>query len=409
MKKAFELLFPIIGICVLLYFIRSTKNDQTILDKAATTTVVKGDHKESSVQDPAQEFGHLVKKVDKGIQPGFILYPSVGDYKVRLLDLDANVVNEWAVDAMRARLLSDCSLLVVHGSKVGKDHEHWGGLINTVRRYSWEGEVLWEYTAPERIHHDIRLTSKGNYLMPYKQMIDANLFRQHRSVPKHVKEIKSDRVVIVDGQGDTLWDWQAHQHLDLSSCGQMTCSDQHNQTGWTHLNTVSEIPENKWYKAGDTRFKPGNIMIMLRNWWQPLIIDRESKKVVWSYEGDYRGGLSGGHEAVMIPEGLPGAGNILVFDNGRKKHQGESIVLEINPTSNQIVWKYEDGKKFFSHSAGMAQRLANGNTFISQDADGYRAFEVDPEGEILWEFQGVQRTSRVRKYGIDHCSRLSKL
>ncbi|MFN2920502.1 ArsR family transcriptional regulator, partial [Escherichia coli] len=58
--------------------------------------------------------------------------------------------------------------------------------------------------------------------------------------------------------------------------------------------------------------------------------------------------ISGQHDAHLIPEGLPGAGNLLVFDN-----QGDagypsvqrglvsgSRVLEIDPLKKQIVWQY---------------------------------------------------------------------
>jgi hypothetical protein len=41
--------------------------------------------------------------------------------------------------------------------------------------------------------------------------------------------------------------------------------------------------------------------------------------------------------------------------------------------------------KFFSHYISAAQRLANGNTMITEGADG-RVFEVTADGEIVWEY-----------------------
>ncbi|RMG39810.1 MAG: thioredoxin, partial [Candidatus Dadabacteria bacterium] len=171
---------------------------------------------------------------------------------------------------------------------------------------------------------------------------------------------------------------------------------------WTHVNTLQLLPANQWYKRGDERFKPGNLLIQPRNWWTFIIIDRESGKAVWEYHGHYRGGISGGHDAHMIPEGLPGAGNILVFDNGTETHKGESIILEINPHTNEIVWKYEDGTHFFSKTRGAVQRLPNGNTFISEDLRG-RCFEVTKEGKIVWEYISPVEINRARRYPLEYC------
>jgi hypothetical protein len=58
--------------------------------------------------------------------------------------------------------------------------------------------------------------------------------------------------------------------------------------------------------------------------------------------------IVGQHDAHLIAPGLPGAGNLLVFDNqGEAGYprvsvgvQPRSRVLEIDPVSKQIVWEY---------------------------------------------------------------------
>jgi hypothetical protein len=44
-----------------------------------------------------------------------------------------------------------------------------------------------------------------------------------------------------------------------------------------------------------------------------------------------------------------------------------SRAIEINPATNEIVWKYQDypSWNFFSPRMGIAQRLANGNTLLT--------------------------------------------
>jgi hypothetical protein len=41
--------------------------------------------------------------------------------------------------------------------------------------------------------------------------------------------------------------------------------------------------------------------------------------------------------------------------------------------------------RFFSHYVSSAQRLPNGNTMITEGADG-RVFEVTTGGDIVWEY-----------------------
>jgi hypothetical protein len=64
-----------------------------------------------------------------------------------------------------------------------------------------------------------------------------------------------------------------------------------------------------------------------------------------------------------------------------------SPVLEVDPSTREIVWKYvgEPILGFYSFMISGCERLANGNTFIAEGATG-RLFEVTPEGETVWEF-----------------------
>ncbi len=88
----------------------------------------------------------------------------------------------------------------------------------------------------------------------------------------------------------------------------------------------------------------------------------------------------------MLPNG-----NVLVFDNGLNRSNTFmtfSRVLEIDPSSNEVVWKYLDRSSagsLYSPIVSSAQRLPNGNTLILEGLWG-RMFQVTPEGEIVWEY-----------------------
>lgn len=120
-----------------------------------------------------------------------------------------------------------------------------------------------------------------------------------------------------------------------------------------------------------------------------IIISHETGDVVWRIGPDFAGNreeslgqFAGQHHVHMIPWGLPGAGNVLVFDNGGASGYGGtteatsaptrysrtySRVLEFNPITIEIVWQYGDGsgENFYSQLISSAQRLPNGNTLIA--------------------------------------------
>jgi hypothetical protein len=164
---------------------------------------------------------------------------------------------------------------------------------------------------------------------------------------------------------------------------------------------MAPIPENKWYDAGDERFKPGNILLNARNINTMYIIDKNSKQVVWEGTHNYNGGMSHSHEPEMIEKGRPGAGNIILFDNGlfttNRVHTGQTYIVELNPVTRDVVWVYETegyaNIKFFSKTMGSQKRLPNGNTFIAEDNTG-RLFQVKPDKSIVWEYVNRGGTTR---------------
>ncbi|RMG39781.1 MAG: hypothetical protein D6719_12510 [Candidatus Dadabacteria bacterium] len=376
---------------------------------------------------PDEDTGRYLKINRKGkVYRGFTLLPLSGNDQVWLLDNAGRVVHGWNVDADRARLLPDGHILVIHGSKFRAGVKPWKQLRPTIAEYDWDGKLVWEYIAEDVIHHDASRLENGNTIFLVKVNLPDSLLEAVRSPYRRLVGLRGDIVLEVDQQGREVWRWQSWDHFDLNYCGIRTCEERIKMYGggvkkgkkralrklrdWTHFNTVSVLPDNRWYRAGDKRFKPGNVLVMPRNFWQMYIIDRNSGEIVWKYRGTYRGGLSAAHDPKMIPEGYPGAGNIIVLDNGAglREGQNESMVLEINPSNGRVEWKYEDGKNFFTRTRGGIQRLKNGNTLISSDMTG-RVFEVNRQGEIVWEFRAPHPTSRATRYGLNYCPQFKAL
>ena len=209
----------------------------------------------------------------------------------------------------------------------------------------------------------------------------------------------------------------------------------------TYCNNVNWIGPNRWYDAGDERFHPDNIISDIRILNTSFIIDHRTGDIVWrmgpDFEADKKlqdiGQIVGQHHVHMIPRGLPGEGNILLYDNGGQAGlgrptpcaptgyynatRGHSRVLEIDPVRMEVVWSYNDRKREFADNAetqafadllysqycSSADRLPNGNTMITEFACG-RVIEVTPEREIVWEFINPgDMVFRAHRYPYDWC------
>ena len=238
--------------------------------------------------------------------------------------------------------------------------------------------------------------------------------------------------------GDIVWQWSPHEHFDelgFDAAAKESLRKNPNLRGpgvgalgsasgegtgdWLHINSLSLLGPNRHYDAGDERFHPDNLIWDAREANIIAIVSKKSGKIVWKlgprYDGTDAerrlGWVIGQHHAHLIPQGLPGAGNLLVFDNGGWAGYGApnpgaphglktalrdySRVLEIDPTTLEIVWQYTpkeagfvvplDAARFYSPFISSAQRLPNGNTLITEGSDG-RIFEVTAEHEIVWEY-----------------------
>jgi hypothetical protein len=131
----------------------------------------------------------------------------------------------------------------------------------------------------------------------------------------------------------------------------------------------------------------------------------------WGNPVAYRGGgpemrqLFEQHHAHWIPADRPGAGNLLVFNNGSPREErawssADEIALPVDAQGRyaapredgllgpeKALWSYTAPKKeeFFSSFISGVQRLPNGNTLICE-GETRRVFEVTKEGAIVWEW-----------------------
>ncbi len=315
---------------------------------------------------------------------------------------------------------------------------------------SWDGEEEWSFNNWDdngtgvmmaRWHHDFE--REGNpvgYYAPGQDFVDKGktllLAHKNKVIPEiSDKELVDDVMYEVDWDGNlTGFEWHPADHFEEYGFSESARENiyenpsYHEDRGigdWLHLNTLSVLGKNHWYdETGDDRFHPENIMSSSRGANFIFIFSRATGEVVWQVGPDFIGGkpehklgqFVGQHNPHFIPHGLPGAGNVLVFDNGGTSGYGGSgfprysrqysRIVEFNPVTLEIVWQYgaESGDEFFfSHNISNSQRLPNGNTFINEGANG-RIFEVTVDKKIVWDivspFAGPMGPRVYRSYRI---------
>ena len=124
------------------------------------------------------------------------------------------------------------------------------------------------------------------------------------------------------------------------------------------------------------------------------------------------------HNPHWIAPGLPGAGNILIFNNGNEfggfERDYSSVVEVVPPVDGagyrlnpdlafapaEPAWAYTAAtpSDFFSGYISGAQRLPNGNTLICDGIHG-TFFEVTPAGRTVWKYINPMTNNGLLRQG----------
>jgi hypothetical protein len=362
-------------------------------------------------------------------------------YGAVLIDMNGNVVNRWqGLDGFPNKMLPGGHIM---GSTGVRNFKYgYQDMVDLVEA-DWYGNTVWKFDKYElvkdprqaprwmaRQHHDYQREGNpvGYYVpgMEPKAGGGKTLILCHKNLENpriSDKLLVDDTIIEVDGRGKITWEWVCSEHYEEMGFTPNAKKTIRRNPGtkpagggvgdWMHMNSMSTLGPNKLYDNGDKRFHPDNIIWDGRQTNITAIIDRKTGKIVWQL-GPYFtanktlrkiGQIIGQHHAHMIPRGLPGEGNILLFDNGGAAGYGSpnpgaptgfdnarrdfSRVLEFDPATLEIKWQYPPqgpgSSRLYSSFVSSAQRLPNGNTLITEGNSG-RIIEVTAEQEIVWEY-----------------------
>lgn len=320
-----------------------------------------------------KQLGLTLYKPDKAY-PGYTLFAPMLGTDVYLIDMRGNTVHRWQMPyrpALYGCLLENGHIL--YAGRTGRIPADVGGGGGIVIEVDWEGNILWEYVE-DTLHHDFCRMANGNTMVLGLELVPTDVARRIKGGKpgtEHERGIWCDYFREVTSNGKVAWEWHAYEHLSTELDVICPFETRHE---WGHANTCEVLPD-------------GNLMTSFRHLDTVAIVDKGSGEFIWKWG---RGELGHQHDPNPLENG-----NILIFDNGWHSLQStpahlttaRSRVVEVNPKTNEIQWKYETrpGWDFFSYFISGAQRLPNGNTLICEGMTG-RLFEVTRDGEVVWEY-----------------------
>ena len=318
------------------------------------------------------------------------------------------------------------------------------GGTGAIQRIAWDGTLIWEFdyaSVDALMHHDIEVLPNGNVLMMAWEVKtaeeaiaagrDPDLLRDDVLYPEVILEIEP---VGATG-GNIVWEWRVWDHLSQdydSAADNFVAVGEHPELIDLNFIEATRAPtgEGDWNHMNSIDYNEelDQIILSVRQFSELWVIDHSTTTEEaashsggnrgkggdllyrWGNPQAYRAGdasdqqLFVQHDAQWIEPGLPGAGNILIYNNGTGRPEGAySTADEIVPPVDELgnysltpgqaygpqeqVWTYKapNPTDFYSLFISGVQRLPNGNTLIDDGGHG-NFFEVTANGKTVWRY-----------------------
>ena len=390
------------------------------------------------------------------VSPGVTVIDPGGRRPIFLINTDKEVIGQFEGDYYSFMQLLPNGNILGSSNLYSEVFRDGGGYTGCIEEYEPDGTLVWRFALESDDyvhHHDVHKLPNGNFLaVVWERVSVAEAIELGRN-PEHVAENGDfwfDGLVELNPHtAEIVWEWSFRDHIiqdfDPSKANYGVIADNPGKLDinainfrndgsvsddWTHVNALD------YNEALDQIIISSNYM------WEVYVIDHglsafeaqgDAGDILyrWGNQKNYGRGddddtkLFAQHDVHWIPDGLPGAGNIMIFNNGSDPERPYTTVVEITPDMNadgsynlgedgtygptEPSWEYvpAEGEEFFSWFISGAQRLPNGNTLVNHGSDG-RQREVTADGEIVWEYQydddadGPHMTFRAYRYAEDH-------
>jgi hypothetical protein len=369
---------------------------------------------------------------------GYVLISALFGTGTWLIDTRGRVIEDWQSQYTPGTgiYLRNNGNLLRAGNLVNPDFAV-GGRGGIVEEFDWDGNLVWSFQYSSNrvcLHHDLEELPNGNILMiaweriPGGQAIAAG--RDPALLPEG--ELWPDKILEVDRAGQIVWEWRVWDHLiqDFDP-NRANYGDPAQHPGRIDLNYAIHGGEADWQHSNSIAYDPGldQIALSVRSFDELWIIDHSTTTAEaagstggrsgrggellyrWGNPRAYRAGtladqrLFKQHDVKWIRAGLPGAGDLLVFNNGTGRPGGDASTVDeiVTPTPDaqgnyprsgaswgpaapswSFGWNPPAG--LYSMFVSGAERLPSGNTLVCAGWIG-ALFEVDPSGTVVWQYR----------------------
>ena len=352
-----------------------------------------------------------------------------------LVDKSGNTVYEWNFDT---KLGNDFELLP-DGKSIGvfKRSEpvvSFGGYGGIVKIFDETGTETWSYdyvNGNDIGHHDVEMLPNGNVIFLVWEEIDAT--EAQAAGVNFSSNVYTEKLIEVNpNTNEVEWEWRSWDHIVQEfDSNALNYDSVANNPQRININ-YSIIDNGDFMHANGIDYDTDkDILYISVNYFSEIwAIDHSTtiSEASGSSGGNYNKGgdllyrfgnpstynntlgtrtFYNNHFPNLLENGVPGAGNILVYGNSGPDGLAQSTVYEMKlpeplsllPNTNNeptTVWSFTDEELSFGKISG-ADRLANGNTLICEGDFGM--WEVTPNGEIVWKYES--EGSSWRAYGYE--------
>ena len=373
---------------------------------------------------------------------GYTLFSSnaAGCTSSYLIDMEGYVVHEWKTQYVaglhdvlleNGNLLRGADLTLSAGGNLKvmrQPYKIGGGHAGLLQEFDWNGNLVWEYelNTPTAVQHHTftRHPTNGNTLIlgwEYKSYDEAVAKGRNPATVNKTRGLWPDFIIEVNRAKQVVWEYHVWDHLgtgpdqyDINFIVPGMADVATQAQDWTHWNTANYHPTEDKIITNSRHFgesyvidkKTGNMVYRIGN---PSAYGA-GKAPSFMQDGDQI--LFGPHHAHVIEPGLPGAGHLLILENGWNRPEGNRTgTIEVDMTKGNtkaaIVWQYFSStpNSLYSASQCSNQRLPNGNTVITSTVNGH-LIEVTPKKEVVWEFINPitsKRVGDVTTYPVVNC------
>ncbi len=328
-------------------------------------------------------------------QPGLTLITAVGDdarLEAKVVELNGTIVQQWTVDWFE--IWPDATHVPavhvpkrrpgthIHGARiVGNGDLIFNFELLGLVRMNVCGDVVWR--LPYLTHHSIDIDPATGNLW-----VSGRRFHQDpvATLPNHSPPFAEPTLVEVTPAGrivqeisiiDVLIDNDLQGLLYMQNFGDIQRGHGTTTGDTLHLNDVEIFPR----RLAEGFFKHGDLMVSLRNIHTILVFDQNTGKIKYLKTGNF----VGQHD----PDFIDG-NTISVFDNNvaagqNAERRSRIVILSPLNDSREIYFQGNEKQDFYTNIMGKHQWMPNGNLLLTESTGG-RAFEIDPNGEIVWQY-----------------------